>query len=72
LTRKARIPRNRALQSIFDEVGYALPHPLWPADAVRPHETTLWRWLDRSVELGLAERVGKGTKTEPYRYGVGR
>jgi hypothetical protein len=44
---------------------------LSPADAVRPHVATLWRWLDRAVELGLVERVGKGTKTEPYRYGVG-
>jgi AAA domain len=45
---------------------------LWPTDSVRPHEATLWRWLDRAVELGLVERVGKGTKGEPYRYGVGR
>jgi hypothetical protein len=44
----------------------------WPADVARPHEATLWRWLERAVELGLAVRVGKGTKTEPYRYGVGR
>jgi hypothetical protein len=43
----------------------------WPATAARPHEGTLWRWLDRAVELGLVQRVGKGTKTEPYRYGVG-
>ena len=44
----------------------------WPEDAAEPHRATLWRWLDRAVELGLAERVGKGTKAEPYRYGVGR
>jgi hypothetical protein len=42
----------------------------WPENVARPHEATLWRWLDRAVELGLAVRVGKGTKTEPFRYGV--
>jgi hypothetical protein len=38
----------------------------------KPHDATLWRWLDRAVELGLAVRVGKGTKTEPYQYGLTR
>lgn len=37
-----------------------------------PHQATLWRWLDRGVELGLACRTGKGTKVEPYRYGLPR
>jgi hypothetical protein len=40
----------------------------WPDGLTRPHDATLWRWLDRAVELGLALRIGKGTKTEPYRY----
>jgi len=44
----------------------------WPAGVTPPHDTTLWRWLDRAVELGLACRTGKGTKTEPYRYGLRR
>jgi AAA domain len=44
----------------------------WPEGVARPHEATLWRWLDRAVELGLAVRIGKGTKTESFRYGVGR
>ncbi|HVK13594.1 MAG TPA: AAA family ATPase [Gemmataceae bacterium] len=44
----------------------------WPADVARPHEATLWRWLDRAVELGLAVRVGPGTKAEPYGYGLRR
>ncbi|HEX3151883.1 MAG TPA: hypothetical protein VHR66_27675 [Gemmataceae bacterium] len=44
----------------------------WPENVARPHEATLWRRLDRAVELGLAVRVGKGTKTEPFRYGLGR
>jgi hypothetical protein len=42
----------------------------WPAKAARPHEATLWRWLDRAVEAGYVVRVGKGPKVEPYRYGV--
>ncbi len=42
----------------------------WPTDVRKPNDATLWRWLDRGVELGLAVRVGKGTKTEPYRYGL--
>jgi hypothetical protein len=44
----------------------------WPADVARPHQPTFWRWLDRAVELGLAVRVGKGTKTEPFPDKVGR
>jgi hypothetical protein len=44
----------------------------WPPGVAKPHDTTLWRWLDRAVELGLAERSGRGTKSEPYRYGLAR
>ena len=33
-----------------------------------PYDTALWRWFDRAADLDLACRVGKGTKTEPYRY----
>jgi hypothetical protein len=44
----------------------------WPEGVPRPHDATLWRWLDPAVELGLAERMGRGTKTEPYRYGLRR
>ena len=40
----------------------------WPPGVSKPHDTTLWRWLDRAVELGLAERSGRGTKDEPFRY----
>jgi hypothetical protein len=43
-------------------------HDAWPAEVQKPHDATLWRWLDRAVELGLAQRSGRGTKTEPYRY----
>jgi hypothetical protein len=44
----------------------------WPPEVTRPHAATLWRWLDRAVELGLAERTGGGTRREPYRYGLTR
>jgi hypothetical protein len=44
----------------------------WPAGVPKPHDTTLWRWLDRAVNLGLAQRVGEGTKTHPYRFGLTR
>jgi hypothetical protein len=44
----------------------------WPAEFAPPHEATLWRWLDRAVELGLAGRIGQGTKKELYRYGLAR
>jgi hypothetical protein len=42
----------------------------WPPGQGRPPYKTLWRWLDRAVELGLACRTGEGTKSEPYRYEV--
>ena len=42
----------------------------WPPGLAKPHDATLWRWLDRTVELGLAMRQGRGTKNEPYRYGL--
>jgi hypothetical protein len=41
----------------------------WPLEGVpRPHRATLWRWLDRALELGLAQRSGAGTKSQPHRY----
>jgi hypothetical protein len=40
----------------------------WPSEA--PRQDTLLRALARGVELGLFERTGAGTKTEPFRYGV--
>ncbi len=41
----------------------------WPG-LPKPSDVSLWRWLDRAVDLGLAYREGKGTKTEPFRYGI--
>ncbi len=43
---------------------------IWPPGLAKPHDATLWRWLDRAVELGLAMRLGRGTKDDPYRYGL--
>jgi hypothetical protein len=43
----------------------------WPSTPT-PHAATLWRWLDKAVELGLAERRDSGTKRGPYRYGAAR
>jgi hypothetical protein len=42
----------------------------WWVGLTKPHEATLWRWLERAVGLGLAVRTAEGTKTEPHRYGV--
>jgi hypothetical protein len=42
----------------------------WPASLPKPHDATLWRWLDRAVELGLAVRQGRGTRNEPFRFGL--
>jgi AAA domain len=42
----------------------------WPPSHRLPHPGTLWRWLDRAVELGLAIRTGKGSKVEPHRYAL--
>jgi AAA domain len=42
----------------------------WPPGNTRPHTTTLWRWLDRAVDLALAQRDGRGTNREPYRYAL--
>lgn len=42
----------------------------WPEGMPKPNSATLWRWLDRAVEMELAGREGNGTKTVPYRYWV--
>jgi hypothetical protein len=42
----------------------------WPAPA--PHIDSLSRTLARGYELGLFTATGKGTKTEPFRFGVVR
>jgi hypothetical protein len=40
----------------------------WPEDFPKPADTTLWRWLTRSAELGWAKREGSGKKDDPFRY----
>jgi hypothetical protein len=41
---------------------------LWPADQPSPTPHTLWRWLNRGVEMGVLARIGAGNKKEPFRY----
>jgi len=40
----------------------------WPPNRSVPHPGTLWRWLQRALELGLVETSGTGTKGEPFRF----
>ena len=40
----------------------------WPATRSVPHPGTLWRWLQRALELGLVEMSGAGTKGDPLRF----
>lgn len=60
------------LKLVFDALDVPLTRAevraAWPPEMPRPHDATLWRWLDRAVELGLAVRIGSGTKKDPYRY----
>ena len=38
----------------------------WPGKP--PEESSLSRWLDRAVDLGLLRKDGRGQKGHPYRY----
>ncbi len=40
----------------------------WPADFARPDESTLWRWLERALRLGLILQEGTGRKNDPFRF----
>src|SRR5262245_6181257 len=42
----------------------------WPAAVAAPTANTLWRWLNRGVEMGVLARSGAGSKKEAFRYGV--
>lgn len=44
----------------------------WPADRSVPHASTLWRWLRRSMEIGLVVMTGSGTRLDAYRFGLRR
>lgn len=41
---------------------------LWPVDHNAPHAATLWRWLRRASDLGLATVSGSGSKGDPCRF----
>jgi hypothetical protein len=41
---------------------------LWPPDFPKPSDGTVWRWLDRAVELGHISRQGTGRRNEPFEY----
>jgi hypothetical protein len=40
----------------------------WPPDRPAPSDTQLYEWLNRAVRDGRAERVGSGTRNDPYRF----
>ena len=55
----------------------AAPDPLtaeqilaaWPPDHLPPCPSTLSRWLQRDVALGVLHRHGAGRRNQPFRYG---
>ncbi|MCE9562454.1 MAG: AAA family ATPase [Planctomycetes bacterium] len=40
----------------------------WPVDRVPPSATVLYEWLARAAGEGLVERLGSGTRDEPFRF----
>jgi len=40
----------------------------WPADFPKPHEATLYRWLERACDLKRLRRSGSGKRGDPLRY----
>jgi hypothetical protein len=42
----------------------------WPESEPRPRADSLWRSLTRGCDLGILVRTGKGTKAEPFHYGL--
>jgi hypothetical protein len=42
----------------------------WPESKARPRADSLWRSLARACDLGILVRTGKGTKAEPFHYGL--
>jgi AAA domain len=41
---------------------------LWPPDFPKPSDPTLYRWLERAVELRYVSREGTGRRNEPFVY----
>ena len=56
------------LEDAPDKLDRRQVHAAWPGDYLRPDESTLWRWLERAVALGLVRRQGSGRKADPFRY----
>lgn len=42
----------------------------WPEEAERPGESTLYNWLNHAHTKGLIQRIGRGTKSDPWRYRI--
>jgi hypothetical protein len=40
----------------------------WPPDQSPPSPSMLYGWLQRATEEEKVVRLGRGTKTDPYRY----
>jgi hypothetical protein len=60
------------LRLVLDESNHKLTRRqvlnLWPPDFPKPSDGTLWRWLERAVELGHVSRQGNGRRNEPFEY----
>jgi len=44
----------------------------WPTDRVPPSASLLYEWLGRAAKDGLVERIGNGTRKEPFRFRLTR
>jgi len=51
------------------QMSRALLHERWPHDP-KPALSTLWKHLERLVELGLLTRSGSGERKDPFRYSL--
>jgi hypothetical protein len=40
----------------------------WPEDALKPHPTSVWRWLERAAAEGWIRCSGTGRRSDPLRY----
>lgn len=44
----------------------------WPVEKVPPSASLLYEWLGRAVTAGLVQRIGYGTRAEPFRFQLPR
>ena len=60
------------LRVVLEDAGHKLTRKQilgeWPQDDPKPEASTVWRWLDRAVQLGQVLRDGTGRKNSPFRY----